>query len=252
MLALPLVPAAMLVASLQAQGDSVARIRGTATSSRNGRPIAGVMISVPQVRKSVVTDAKGKFRLDGLPEGAQKIRVAYNERETEEYVFHLERAHPKEIAVLLDVDAEDLDPVVVEVQHPSTWRDLAGFYARKNAYGGFGHFITREEIERSHPIHISSLLGREGIMQICVTGCLPTRYLQGKPCIVPVSVDGLAFRELDYNLIPIASVAAVEVYPGTPPSGLSDMTESKTPNSVWQAGRYNSAGSCGSVMVWTR
>lgn len=245
------VTAAML-AALQPQVDSTARLQGQVISSFNGRPIAGVMISVPQAHRLVATDAKGAFRLDGLAAGAQKIRVAYSGRETEEYGFQLEPAHLKEIAVLLDVDAEDLDPIVVEVQHPSIWRDLAGFYARKDTYRGFGHFITREEIEHSRPLHISSLLVREGIMQICVTGCLPTRYLQGKPCIVPVSVDGLAFRELDYNLIPIARVAGVEVYPGTPPSGLSDMTDSKTPNSVWQAGRYNSGGSCGSVMIWTR
>jgi carboxypeptidase-like protein len=251
-LALPLVPAAILVASLQAQGDSMARIRGTATSSFNGRPIAGVMISAPATHEFVVTDARGRFGLDGLPAGPQRIRVSFKDKETAEFVFQLERGHPKQIAVLLDVDAADLDPVVVEVQHPSRWRDLAGFYARLTTYRGFGRFFTREAIQRSRPLHISSLLAREGIMQICVQGCLPTRFFQGVPCVVPVSVDGLAFRELDYDLIPIASVAGVEVYPGTPPSGLSDMTESNTSNSVWQAGPYNSVGSCGSVMIWTR
>jgi len=251
MIALQIVAAASL-AALHPQVDSTARIRGQATSSFDGRPIAGVMISVPAAQKFVVTDSKGTFGLDGLPLGPQKIRISYDNKETEEYGFQLESGHPKQIVVLIDVEAEDLDPVVVEVQHPSTWRDLAGFYARMKTYRGFGLFFTREEIHRSRPLHISSLLAREGIMQICVQGCLPTRFLQGAPCVVPVSVDGLAFRELDYDLIPIASVAGVEVYPGTPPSGLSDMTDANTANSVWQAGRYNSAGSCGSVMIWTR
>jgi hypothetical protein len=251
MIALP-IAAAAIVASLHAQVDSTARIRGQATSSFDGRPIAGVMISAPEAHKSVVTDSRGTFGLAGLPAGPQKIRVSFSDRETEEFVFQLESGRPKQIAVLLDVDAADLSPVVVEVQHPSKWRDLAGFYARMKTYRGFGKFFTRETIQRSRPLHISSLLAREGIMQICMQGCLPTRFLEGVPCVVPVSVDGLAFRELDYDLIPITSVAGVEVYPGTPPSGLSDMTDSNTPNSVWQAGRYNSRGSCGSVMIWTR
>ncbi|MGH7522351.1 MAG: carboxypeptidase regulatory-like domain-containing protein [Gemmatimonadales bacterium] len=251
MIAFQIIAAAILTA-LQPQVDSTARIRGQATSSFDGRPIAGVMISAPEAHKFVVTDSKGTFWLDSLPAGPQKIRVSYRDRETEEFVFQLESGRPKRIVVLIDVDAEDLDPVVVEVQHPSRWRDLAGFYARMNTYRGFGHFFTREHIQRTRPRHISSMLAREGIMQICVQGCLPTRFFQGVACVVPVSVDGLAFRELDYDLIPVGSVAGVEVYPGTPPIGLSDMTDSNTPNSVWQAGPYNSAGSCGSVMIWTR
>ena len=252
MVAIPLVTVVLLASSLRYQADPTGRIRGTASSSFNGRPIAGMMISVPTAHTFVVTDGKGAFRLDGLPTGPQKIRITYQGRETEEYVFTLEGSDVKRLAILIDADAVDLDPVVVEVQHPNFWRDLAGFYARMRTYRGFGHFFTREEIHRSRPLHISTLLAREGIVMVCERGCLPKRFLQDVACTVPVSVDGLPFRELDYDLIPIGNVAAVEVYRGTPPSGLNDMVASNTASSVWQAGPYNSAGSCGSVMIWTR
>jgi hypothetical protein len=50
-IALPAVTAAILASFVQAQAlpDTSARIRGTAISSYNGRPIAGVMISAPRV-----------------------------------------------------------------------------------------------------------------------------------------------------------------------------------------------------------
>lgn len=251
MVAFSAVTAVMLVSSLQSQANLV-RIRGQATSSYNGRPLAGVMVSVPEARTFTVTDASGVFRLDGLPAGRLRIRISYNGRETEEYGFNFKAGQLRRIAVLLDVDEGNLDPIVVEAQHPNTWRDLAGFYARLGTYRGFGHFFTREEINRSRSRRISSLLAREGIMTRCALDCLPTRFVRNVPCVVPVSVDGLPFREVDYDLIPIGNVAGVEVYRRTPPSGLSHVTETITPNSVWQGGPYNSGDSCGSVMIWTR
>ncbi len=243
---------AVLLGALPSQAESTARISGLASSSYNGQPIAGVMVSLPAAGKYAVTDSGGAFSLDGLPTGAQNIRITYVDRQTEAFVFHLEPGVDKQIVVLLDVDSVGLDPVVVEVRHPDQWRDLAGFYARRAIYRGFGHFYTREEISRSRPSAVSALLALDGIMVRCVRECLPVRYVQNVPCIVPVSVDGHPFREVDYDLLPIASVAGVEVYRGTPPSGLSVVTEQTTPNSVWQRGPYNSSGTCGSVMIWTR
>src|SRR2546426_9393055 len=77
MITLPAVAAAILVSSVQARAlsDTSARIRGAAISDFNGRPIAGVMISAPEVKKFVVTDSAGQFVLAGLPAGKRAIRV---------------------------------------------------------------------------------------------------------------------------------------------------------------------------------
>lgn len=242
----------VLPSPLNAQIDTTARIHGTAVSSLNGRPLSGVMISLPAARKFVVTNSTGTFSLAGLPAGAQKIRVSYEGRDTEEYEFTLLSGNTKKIAVLLDADAVDLDPIVVEAQHPDRWRDLGGFYARQKWYRGFARFFTREEIERSQPPRISTLLASERIVTRCIQGCRPTRVSRGRLCFVPVSVDGLPLHEEDYDRIAVADVAGVEVYRANPPYGLSHGLALSPGGAVWQGESSDSRGSCGSVLIWTR
>ena len=102
--------ASILPASLVSQIDSTATIRGTASSTFNGHPLAGVMISVPAVHRFTVSDSAGRFELAGLPSGRQRVRVSYEGRNTEEYDFDLRRGKVKKLVVLLDVDAVDLAP----------------------------------------------------------------------------------------------------------------------------------------------
>ena len=235
-----------------AQRDTTARIVGSAVSAFNGKPLSGVMIAVPAVRRFVVTDSTGRFELSGLPAGSQKVRVAYEGRETEEYAFDLRRGKTKTLAVVLDVEAVDLEPIVVEARYPDDWRNLAGFLARKKMYGGFAHFYTREDIERERPVNLRLLLAGEGIITRCFarTGCVPTRLSRGTLCSVPVSVDGMPFWENEYDQIPMDEVRGIEVYreefvgPVAPFSGLPTLTS---------FGRFGmSSGSCGSIQVWTR
>src|SRR5205807_8454705 len=82
-IALPLVTATIVALSRQLPGDTTGRINGWAISSFNGHPIAGVMISAPEVHKFVVTDSTGRFALAALPTGRHAIRVSYEGRDTE-------------------------------------------------------------------------------------------------------------------------------------------------------------------------
>jgi hypothetical protein len=236
--------------SLHPQSDSTARISGTAASSFNGRPLSGVMISVPAVRRFTVTDSTGAFELRGLPPGRQRVRIAYEGRQTEEYEFLLRAGKAKKLVVVLDVEAVDLAPVVVEAQHRDWWRDLAGFYERRRRYGGFAHFYTAEDLERWRPVTLSQLLARDGIVTHCTaSGCLPTRWTRGRLCPVAVSVDGSPFWELDYDGIAIADVQGVEVYRSASmaPAGWG-LGISPTAD----IGLASPTGGCGSVQIWTR
>lgn len=250
MLALQAITAAVLASSLHSQIDSTARIRGRASSSFNGRPIAGAMIAA--ANRFVVTDSSGFFRLDGLPAGKQSIRVSYDGRVTEDYEFTLHEHRTQRIAVLLDVEELDLDPVIVEARQAEVWRDLAGFYERRDLYRGFARFFTREEIGRVKPAKISSLLTLEGIATRCYQWCIPTRLNRGVLCAIPINVDGFPFQEVNYDDIPLADVAAVEIYRGVPPVGLNVPLPGPPGPSVWVGGGPPSAGSCGLVVIWTR
>lgn len=260
---------ALLVSTLQASAppESASGIRGKASSAINGQPLGGVTIAAMvrkrqagsdstalEVAKSVVTDSTGVFWLAGLPAGKQPIRVSYNGRNVDD-AFTLDPNTTTRIVILLDSALEDLGATIVEVRQPQVWRDLAGFYERRDLYTGFARFFTREDINRIKPKRISVLLTLEGISTRCSrTVCTPTRLNNGVTCAVPVAVDGMPFQETSYDEIRMAQVAAVEVYRGVPPVGLSEPLPGGPGPSIWMGGGSGkgSVGSCGLVMIWTR
>jgi hypothetical protein len=80
------------------------------------------------------------------------------------------------------------------------------------------------------------------------------RWNRGSLCAVPVSIDGVSLRDLDYDYIGVDDVAGVEVYRGVPPTDLSHSLVSTSTSSTWMGTGYPAAGSgsCGLVEIWTR
>jgi hypothetical protein len=257
---------ALLASTLQAPVDSTSGIRGKVGSALNGRPLAGVTIAAMQftrqegtdstlaeVQASVVTDSTGLFWLKGRA-GDQAIRVTYAGEQVDDK-FILPAHGTLSIVILLDPDRAGLGATIVEARQASAWRDLAGFYERRNLYTGFARFITREEIDRLKPKHVTSLLTLEGISTRCRQWCVPTRLTGNTICPVPVNVDGMPDQEVNFDKIPVADVAAVEIYRGVPPAGLDVPLPGGPGPSIWAGGgkaTESTAGSCGLVMIWTR
>lgn len=240
-----------LPSSAPSQVDSTARLMGSAKSAFNGRPLAGVMIAVPDAHKFVVTDSSGTFFLAGLPVGKQKVFVAYNGRGSEEYQFVFKHGKTKRVAVVLDIEAVDLDPIVVEAQGRGSWMDLAGFFDRRKAYGGFARFYTREDLAARRARTIEDVLRREGIYPRCFEfGCVPARSYRGDMCAVPIFVDGMRFYANDYEVVPIDRVAGVEVYrPGMEPIGT---LPTALPVLARDFRNPRQGVSCGRIDIWTR
>lgn len=264
----PLVALALMASALQAPDDSTPRIRGKAGSAVNGRPLAGVTIAaiefkkqegtdstVAEVQRSVVTDSTGLFWLKGLRAGSQAIRVTYAGEHVDDE-FTLAENGTLRLVILLDPARDGLGATIVEERQAAVWRDLAGFYERRDLYTGFARFITREEIDRIKPKRVSSLLTLEGISTRCGRQwCGPTRLNAGAVCAVPVNVDGMPNQERDYDQIPVADLAAVEIYRGVPPVGLDVPLPGPPGPSIWQGGgtgTASTAGACGLIVVWTR
>jgi len=235
-------------ALLVAQNDSTAIIRGTASSSFNGHPLAGVMISVPALQRFTVSDSTGRFELARLPAGQQRIRISYEGRATVEYTFELKQGKTKRLSVLLDVEALDLAPVVVEAVNPDFSRNLAGFYDRKKWYGGFARFYTREDISRTSATRVSSLLARDGLFVRCgPQGCVPMLWTRGTLCAVAVAIDGMPFGEQDYDNVQVDEVQAVEVYRNNFFAPTVPYVASFAP-----PGFAGPMRTCASVLIWTR
>lgn len=261
----PLVALALLASTLQASEDSTPRIRGKAGSALNGRPLAGVTIAalqfkkregtdstVAEVQRSVVTDSTGRFWLNGLQAGDQAIRVSYAGSYVDDK-FRLAQDGTLRLVILLDPARDGLGATIVEARQAAVWRDLAGFYERRELYTGFARFITREEIDRIKPKRVSSILSLEGISTRCGRqSCVPTRLNNGAICSVPINVDGMPNKEIDYDQIPVVDVAAVEIYRGVPPVGLNVPLPGPPGPSIWEGSGKGAPGSCGLVMIWTR
>jgi hypothetical protein len=213
--------------------------------------------TITEVKTSVVTDSTGLFSLEALGAGEQAIRVTYAGRHVDDK-FTLGENSTLRIVILLDSARADLGATIVEARQASAWRDLAGFYERREQFTGFARFITREEIDRIKPKHLGSLLTLEGISTRCGSQwCVPTRLNNGVICAIPVNVDGMPNQEADFDKIAVVDVAAVEIYRGVPPVGLDVPLPGPPGPSIWVGGGAGGAngmasGGCGLVMIWTR
>src|SRR5207253_9560165 len=134
-----------------------ARLAGTVRSSINGLPIAGVMIAVRGTQVFDVTDSAGSFALGELPSGRQMIRILYQDSVSYEHQIRLTAGKTLTLSVLLDVDAIELAPIVVEAQTLRAERSLAGFYDRRK--WRFGRLYTRQDPEQRRGLALQRLAG---------------------------------------------------------------------------------------------
>jgi hypothetical protein len=234
-----MVPALCVVAALAAataQQDTLARLTGSVSSSKNGRPLADVMVSVMGTGAFQITDSSGAFAIARLPPGRHTLRLAWHDRVSEDYQVGLRAGQVLDLAILLDVGGVELAPIVVEASSSEWVLSLAGFYSRRGK--GFGRFVTSEDIERRKPANLSALLAASGITMRCVrTACYPARYASGRRCAVPVFLDGLRVEYYDIDNIPPSDVLGIEVY--------RQGADTPAEFSRWSAG-------CGAVLIWTK
>ncbi|MGE5732901.1 MAG: carboxypeptidase regulatory-like domain-containing protein, partial [Gemmatimonas sp.] len=139
-------------AQLESRG---AVFTGIVVADSTRAPIAGAEVSLPDLGKSVMTDARGAFRLAGIPAGEQRVvvrrlgygaadaRVAFQNNETVERRVVLGRA------VILE-------PVTVSASPFE--RAMASFDDNKRV--GLGHFMTRADIAKYDGMKLSGVLAQ--------------------------------------------------------------------------------------------
>lgn len=234
-MALALVVAAA-VAAAAAQQDTLARLTGSVSGSKNGRPLADVMVTVKGTGAFHVTDSTGAFSIERIPPGRHTLRLSWHDRVSEDYQVALRAGQHLELSILLDVGSLELSPIVVEATSSEAVLSLAGFYQRRSK--GFGRFVTSEDIERRKPANLSAMLTTSGITMRCVrTACYPARYASGRRCAVPVFLDGLRVEAYDIDNIPPSDVLGIEVY--------RQGADTPAEFSRWSA-------DCGAVLIWTK
>lgn len=215
-----------------------ARLAGFVRSDA-GRPVADAIVEVWNTGISANTDASGRFELTSLPVGTHTLEVRRIGFVPEHHIVQLASRAPTTVAVALDEPVRLLE--AIEVTGRTVYSRRHSEIARRRRTG-FGHFIDREELERSASMRVSDVLRRVPgvrvipsetgeIVQIRDGGslsgrCSPTLYLDGMR---------LATDE-DVNFVTMAnSLEAIEVY----------TSAAQTPPEYW-------GGTCGAILLWTK
>lgn len=203
-----------------------------------GAPIANVEVSVPNVA-TVRTDSVGKFLLASLPPGSAEVsfrRLAFSPIVL---AIQVPRDDTTSVDVTLTVVAQALKGVVVQEDAPHL-RQLDAFEARRKQ--GFGHFITRGQIEKRNPILLSDMMrsvpgallipdGYRSVLRFARNGrtnCPPQYF-----------VDGIQVTGFNIDDMPVVDVEGVELY-----SGAATLPA--------EFNKYASTVACGAVIIWTR
>src|SRR5439155_1300721 len=130
----------------------------------------------------------------GEPHGSGRVGLAlpvgplYQNGLSYEQEIKLTAGKTLKLSVLLDVNAVELAPIVVEAKSIRAERSLAGFYDRRK--WGFGRFYTRQDLERRRGLPLESLLRESGVSVGCRTGyCLPLGWTGGRACVMSLYLD---------------------------------------------------------------
>ena len=229
-----------------ASGEVPGALAGVVTSGETGLPVAGAEIVWPGSGRAV-TDAAGRFRLDGIPVGAGRFRLGVAGLPSRTLQVDIEAGAITRLDLRVATRLVPVPSLDVEVaREAGTSGKLAGFYRRRAR--GIGWFLDREAIARRAPREVSDLL--RSLPGLSVSGGpgstgdprmdRSAAFLAHRSCRIGYFVDGVripaenAFR-LD-ELSP-QDLEAVEVYRGI----------SEVPAVFVRVGEE-----CGVVAVWTR
>lgn len=232
-----LLPALVRLASAQ----SVGAISGTIRDSA-GAPIPGVEVVLLQRRGAVYTDSLGTFRFAEVPSGKRALHFRRLGFEPKSLDAVIPQGQTLALSVVLDPFATEIEGMTVE-EATRRRQLLSDFYDRKSR--GFGHFITRDDIEKRNPMNLSDMMrmvpGAKLIpMQGTSQAALRFNRAQiGRDCPPQYWVDGVKAFGLNIDDIVPQDVEGIEIYPGA--STVPPQFNTREGTTI-----------CGVVLIWTR
>lgn len=202
--------------------------------------VQGARVSLVGGVGAAVTDAQGRFVLEGQPTGSRTMIVRRIGYQPAELAVQVERELQAEVAVTLAPFVAVLDPVLVQ-RRLDVALERVGYTARLRA--GMGRFLDADQIERTGATDMIDLLRRFQQLRVVIT-VEGERVLVGRPLgfdsegCVQYFIDGQPWlgdvSPLRY--IQPLEVGAVEVY-----------SAATTPAEFTRALEI-----CETVVIWTR
>lgn len=219
-----------------AQGTLTGHVRDP-----SGFGVASAEVHLAGGPTGTVTDARGAFRVQGVPAGLVKVsarRIGFLPGSTDATVGD---GQTVDVTVVLDFTPLQLEQVTVTARREPFDARLAGFRLRSQKH--VGTFITRERIEASSSSNFSDLLRSvPGVRVGSVnSGFQNSVRFRGADCAPVVFIDGFPATagEFDVDVIDPASVEGVEIYMGM----LTVPAEFVAPRALEH---------CGVIAVWSR
>jgi len=221
--------------------QSVGAIRGTIKDS-TGIPIPGVEIVLLQGHSAVYSDSLGVFRFANIPSGKRALhfrRLGFSPKSLEADVTE---GTTLALAVVLEAYATEIEGMTVE-EATRRRQMLSDFYDRSSR--GFGHFVTREQIEKRNPMNLSDMMRMiPGARIVPLRGSsqatLRFSRAQGtRDCPPQYWVDGVKAWNLNIDDIVPQDVEGIEIYSGA--STVPPQYNTREGTTI-----------CGVVLIWTR
>ena len=234
------------------------RLNGIVVDKASGAPVSQAVVVNLASGRIATTDSVGGFRFDSLPMGIVRFLVRAKGFPSEGLIVALAKGEVMERRVELDSSAAtvaakasgassspgrvdpgagQLLPKVAVSATPSLGTRFANFERRRAT--GAGHYITREEIEKSGFASLQDVVrGVRGVTVECGggMGCRIRMVRAPMQCLPEYVVDDNVDNSFGPG-IPIRDIEAIEIYTGP----------SDVPGEY--AGR--NAG-CGVIVIWTR
>lgn len=230
----------VLGAGLQAQ-KAPGAVEGTVIDPY-GKPIRDVEVTLA-TQPPIRSDSLGRFFLSPVEPGKHELRVRRLAFAPAVVMFEVESEDTVTVTITLSVVARQLSAVLV---HGDIARARALWQFEDRRRRGFGHFLTRQEIEDRHPLFLSDMVRRipGARLSPAIGGRSVLRFTRavmggGRDCPPQYWIDGVMAYGFNIDDMAPHDVEGVEFYSGVsviPP-------EFNNP-------RSNAA--CGVVVIWTR
>lgn len=214
-----------------------AQLSGTVVGP-DGKPLEGANIYLVGTAVGARADARGGFRLTGLPAGTHTVEVRQISFALKRYTVDLSPTRENKLAAVLDTRANVLGAVTVEAKAGSS---IPGFDER--AKRGMGNFMTRDDIEKRQSILLTDLFRSVPGLNVAFDGSnytVQSSRAGNISCPMQWYLDGAQFDNSDNSIDQFLrpdDIEGIEIY----------KSASEVP--VQYQGR-NAA--CGTILVWTK
>ena len=234
--------AASLIAGIAAPLDAQI-IRGRILEDPSSRPVSGASVALvgavtARSAATTRTGGDGSFSLQAPSPGIYRLLAELpGYRTAVTPAFELFAGDQVDVTLRLLSDTMRLRPMVVTANTRQNNNRLSGF-ARRNA---FGRYITRDQIDRMHPVWVSDLLRTTpGLQVVPSPRGFGNDVLTTEGCRPAIYLDGLHYPLMGETIDQIVNpneIDSIEVYAHAaevPPE-------------------YMGPGSnCGAIVIWTR